>query len=220
MFTNQEVGQRIHTRRCELGLTLQDVAKAIGVENSTILRYEKGRVKKIKLPVIESIASALHVSPAWIVGKTDDPYEGLEDDLQMGIEQSLASLGMLTADEMENFSLSAVEHSFDYVSDRTVLAFLLLGYKLRPDQNGQLRVTDLRSGKSYLLPRTRFEEGSNVPRERALSISNNLEAEKNRLYDLYQKADGRDQALVRQILSRYEDDLSRGSGDCEPDLQQ
>lgn len=72
-MTNKEIGRRIRARRKELGLTLQGVADKVGVQNSTILRYEKGAIAKIKLPVIEAIASALHVNPDWLMGEADNP---------------------------------------------------------------------------------------------------------------------------------------------------
>lgn len=73
MLSNVEIGSRIETRRMALGMTLDDVALQIGVHKSTIQRYEKGQIKKIKLPVIESIAAVLNVNPAWIIGNVDDP---------------------------------------------------------------------------------------------------------------------------------------------------
>lgn len=73
MATPQEIGLRIEQRRKELGLTLNDVAEDIGVARSTIQRYEKGKIEKIKLPVIEAIANALKVNPAWVVYKSKDP---------------------------------------------------------------------------------------------------------------------------------------------------
>lgn len=72
-MTNYEIGERIAARRSQLGLTMDDVAQRIGVAKSTIQRYEKGQIQKIKLPVIESIASALQVNPDWIIGNTEDP---------------------------------------------------------------------------------------------------------------------------------------------------
>ena len=38
-----------------------------------------GKIDKIKLPVIESIARALGFLPEWIIGKTDKKYPTLED---------------------------------------------------------------------------------------------------------------------------------------------
>ena len=73
MATPQEIGLRIEQRRKELGLTLNDVAETIGVARSTIQRYEKGKIEKIKLPIIEAIANVLKVNPSWIVYKTENP---------------------------------------------------------------------------------------------------------------------------------------------------
>lgn len=68
---NYLIGQRIEQRRKERGMTLDDVAQEIGVARSTIQRYEKGSIEKIKLPIIEAIARVLGVNPAWICGKSD-----------------------------------------------------------------------------------------------------------------------------------------------------
>ena len=73
MFSNSEIGTRISSARSIKGLTLEDVASKVGVAKSTILRYEKGTISKIKLPIIESIAHALGVDPNWIIGNTDSP---------------------------------------------------------------------------------------------------------------------------------------------------
>ena len=56
---NMQTGKRIQARREELGLNLGDIAQKVGVAVSTIQRYEKGKIEKIKLPVIEAIAKAL-----------------------------------------------------------------------------------------------------------------------------------------------------------------
>ena len=72
-MTNKEIGLRIENRRRELDYTLDYVASKIGVAKSTIQRYEKGQIQKIKLPVIESIAGVLNVDPNWIIGKNENP---------------------------------------------------------------------------------------------------------------------------------------------------
>lgn len=69
---NRIIGERIEKRRKQIGLTLDDIAQEIGLEKSTVQRYEKGTIKTIKLPVIEAIARILSVNPAWICGKTDN----------------------------------------------------------------------------------------------------------------------------------------------------
>ncbi len=73
MLTNVEIGARISSARELRCLTLDDVASSVGVAKSTIQRYEKGTIEKLKLPVLQSIAVALDVNPNWLVGNTDDP---------------------------------------------------------------------------------------------------------------------------------------------------
>lgn len=70
-MTNIEIGNRIKYARNIRKVTLNDIAKKVGVTKSTIQRYENGKIERIKLPVVESIAIALNVNPSWIVGKSD-----------------------------------------------------------------------------------------------------------------------------------------------------
>lgn len=71
-MTNKEIGSRIKYARDLRNVTLDDIAKKVGVTKSTIQRYETGKITTIKLPVVESIAIALNVNPSWVVGKSDN----------------------------------------------------------------------------------------------------------------------------------------------------
>ncbi|MCI9141119.1 MAG: helix-turn-helix transcriptional regulator [Lachnospiraceae bacterium] len=71
-MTNAEIGNRIKYARDLRDATLDDIAKKVGVTKSTIQRYETGKITTIKLPVVEAIAIALNVNPAWVVGKSDE----------------------------------------------------------------------------------------------------------------------------------------------------
>ena len=66
---NKSIGERIKSKRQELGLTLEEVAGSVGVATSTIQRYEKGHFERLKLPVLEAIAETLGVNPAWLACK-------------------------------------------------------------------------------------------------------------------------------------------------------
>ena len=70
---NKEIGRRIYEKRTEKEMTLKELGSRVGVASTTILRYEKGEISKIKLPVIESIANVLEVDPAWLILKSDRP---------------------------------------------------------------------------------------------------------------------------------------------------
>ena len=73
MISNEEIGNRIKEIRIKKNISLDDVASYVGVAKSTIQRYENGKINKIKIPVINSIADALKVNPSWLVGKSESP---------------------------------------------------------------------------------------------------------------------------------------------------
>lgn len=64
-------GQRIKDRRKELCLSAEILADSIGVSPATIYRYEKGDIEKVPGDVIIAIASALHTTPAYLMGWDD-----------------------------------------------------------------------------------------------------------------------------------------------------
>lgn len=82
-MTNIEIGKRIKYARDLKDVTLEEIAKKVGVAKSTIQRYETGKITNIKLPVIESIAKALNVNPAWIIGKSNDMSEPIPSSPQI-----------------------------------------------------------------------------------------------------------------------------------------
>lgn len=107
MSDNAAIGRRIEARRNELGLTLDDVATSIGVARSTIQRYEKGKINKLKLPVIEAIASVLYVNPAWLCYKSDN-MEPSHEPPSRGVKVPV--LGTVAA----GIPIEAVEEILDY----------------------------------------------------------------------------------------------------------
>lgn len=70
MNDNVEIGKRIEIARKKAGLNKKELALKIQVHPSTIGHYEDGSIAKIKMPIISSIALALHVNPMWILGKS------------------------------------------------------------------------------------------------------------------------------------------------------
>ncbi|MDU5915454.1 MAG: helix-turn-helix transcriptional regulator [Negativicoccus succinicivorans] len=71
MPTN-EIGQRLRELRIQVGLTLDEVGKRIGVSKQAIYKYETGITTNIPLDKIEELAKLYRVSPAEIMGWGDD----------------------------------------------------------------------------------------------------------------------------------------------------
>jgi Predicted transcriptional regulators len=63
-----EIYERIKARRTDLGLTLQEVADALHVSKSTILRYESKDILNMGIDKVEPLAKILKTTPAYILG--------------------------------------------------------------------------------------------------------------------------------------------------------
>lgn len=69
-----EIANKIKARRIELGLTLEDVAQAVGVGRSTVQRWESGLIKNMGRDKIVALAKVLQISPLAIVPLDVDSY--------------------------------------------------------------------------------------------------------------------------------------------------
>ena len=64
----EKIGVRLKQARELRHITLDEAGKKADVHKSTILRWENGETEKIKLPVIEVLASFYNVNPVWLMG--------------------------------------------------------------------------------------------------------------------------------------------------------
>ena len=109
MYSPKEIGGRIKSRRDELDMTLDEVASKVGVSKSTIQRYENGLIGRIKLPVIESIADALWVSPDWLIGVSEEKTADPKVDGLSPLEARLMELVRRLTDDQKKMLLAQIE---------------------------------------------------------------------------------------------------------------
>lgn len=62
------VGSRIRQRRQELGMSADELAAKLGKNRATVYRYESDDIENFPISVIDSLANALQVSPAYLMG--------------------------------------------------------------------------------------------------------------------------------------------------------
>lgn len=62
----------IKTRREQLGITLADVAKHVGVSEATVSRWESGEIVNIRRDKIAKLSEVLKVTPAYLMGWEED----------------------------------------------------------------------------------------------------------------------------------------------------
>ena len=71
-FTAKQVGERGKERRTELNLTMPELGKRVGVNKSTIQRYEADGVDPKRTMIINGLAEALLTTPEWLTGLSDE----------------------------------------------------------------------------------------------------------------------------------------------------
>lgn len=62
------IGERVKARRLELGLSVDEVANALGKNRATVYRYESNEIEKLPTTVLEPLANVLGVSPGYLMG--------------------------------------------------------------------------------------------------------------------------------------------------------
>lgn len=82
----------IHNRRVELNLSLEELAKRVGVTRATIYRWESGDITTIKSDKLVALAAALEVTPEHLVGWPEN--SGVEYS-----EEFIRALAELTTEE-------------------------------------------------------------------------------------------------------------------------
>ena len=72
MFTPKEVGKRIKERRNEIGISMPELGRRVGVNKSTIQRYETDGVNPNRSMIINGLADALQTTPEWLTGQSEE----------------------------------------------------------------------------------------------------------------------------------------------------
>ncbi len=86
----------IYKRRKELNLTLEEIARVIGVSKSTVKKWEAGYIKNMRRDKIVKLATALNVSPIEILNIDSSPQSSelqasiLNDNLTKKLDDLLS----------------------------------------------------------------------------------------------------------------------------------
>lgn len=82
----ENMGTLIKKLRTENNMTLEELGSKVGVGKSTVRKWENGMIANMKRDKIAKVASALNVSPAYLMGwespanSSSELYERLEQD--------------------------------------------------------------------------------------------------------------------------------------------
>ena len=108
------IGERIKQKRKQEKISVEYLAKELGVSCSTVYRYEDSSIEKIPVNVFDKLCKLLGTTPAELMGNTEpteaerkevlpqsfkDPREAMEFMLKI---PTLAAFGGYNPDEMED----------------------------------------------------------------------------------------------------------------------
>ncbi|UAT29548.1 XRE family transcriptional regulator [Bacillus badius] len=74
------IGERIRKRRKQLGLSVDELAEKLGKDRATIYRYESDKIENMSLSILDPLAKALRISPAYLMGWEFKKEEHLESE--------------------------------------------------------------------------------------------------------------------------------------------
>lgn len=101
------IGSRIKQRRLELNIIQQYIAEKMGVNKSTIQRYEAGTIDNSKKLILEGLAEALHVSVEWLKGETDEYESDITNKKDLQIRD-------IMTDILNTFPLDMTDRESDF----------------------------------------------------------------------------------------------------------
>lgn len=89
-------GERIQTRRKEIGISAERLAEILGVSPATVYRWENGFIEKLPVSALGPIAKALRTTPAYLMGWEEDLQETYtEEDLSQAKQDLIEKIKTL-----------------------------------------------------------------------------------------------------------------------------
>lgn len=68
-----DLSRKIRDLRAKHDLTLEQVAQQVGVGRSTVRKWETGLIANMRRDKISKLATALHTTPAYLMGWDEEP---------------------------------------------------------------------------------------------------------------------------------------------------
>lgn len=73
-----DVGKRIRERRKELNMSVDELARKLNKNRTTVYRYEKGDIENLPIDILRPLAEALNTTPAYLMGWESKPVSALD----------------------------------------------------------------------------------------------------------------------------------------------
>lgn len=113
-------GERMQTRRKELGISADTLAEYLGVSRSTVFRYENGDIEKVPANLLSDIAKFLKTSESFLMG-WEDSYESTITNIYQIERKRFPLLGEIacgepkyTKEDRESYIMAGTDIKADF----------------------------------------------------------------------------------------------------------
>lgn len=111
-----KMGDKIKLLRTQKGLTQTELGRMIGINDSAVAKYEKGRVVNIKQDTLVKLAEALDVAPAELLDDVAENYFSSVDQYLKSLDIRQEIRKALSLDpKIAGFTFS--DHDIDMIID-------------------------------------------------------------------------------------------------------
>ncbi|MCH5186504.1 MAG: helix-turn-helix transcriptional regulator [Oscillospiraceae bacterium] len=90
-FTAKQIGERIKERRTELRISMETLGKHLGVNKSTIQRYESKGIDPKKNYILVSVADALDTTVEWLTGLSDEKEYDIAARCRNAVDKNISA---------------------------------------------------------------------------------------------------------------------------------
>lgn len=116
MINNKNIGKNIKRIRKEKKLSMDTLAKKLGLSNRSSIAHIENGSRSLRLDTIEKIANALEVSPFEIMGATY--FDNVMDIEKIKIEVDLFEKILSNYNQNEALQLSKIIENFNSIEDK------------------------------------------------------------------------------------------------------
>ena len=103
----------LRTRRKDLGLTLDEVGRAVGVSGATVSRWENGDIENIRRDKIAKLSKVLEVTPAYLMGWPEKDF--LPEDANEVQQISPAYFRVMKEAKEKGYSPEDIEMALEFI---------------------------------------------------------------------------------------------------------
>ena len=119
------MGEKIKMLRLQKGMSQEELGKKVGVQKAAINKYEKGIVVNLKRSTIASLASALDVTPIYLMGLDEEQLPSNATPLDLPSMHRIPILGRIQAglplyaeQNIEGYTLTDLNGGAEYFALR------------------------------------------------------------------------------------------------------